>query len=127
MLRKILILITTIFMLTNWVSAWYSSFYYWHCTWYVAKEKKVTWRWNAKDWLVNASNQWYSIWNKARYKSIVVFYWPWYNQDYWHTAIVENVIWDYIIISEMNYYRLWQITYRKISKSDINILWYIYV
>jgi hypothetical protein len=34
---------------------------------------------------------------------------------------------DYLIISDMNYRRLWEVTYRKISKWDRAIRWYIYV
>lgn len=104
----------------------YSNFYYWHCTWYVWKNIWVDWRGNAKDWLVNASIKWHTIGKYPRSWAIVVFYWYWYNRLYGHVWIVESVRGDYMIISEMNYRRLWEITYRKIKYTDIKDVWYIY-
>ena len=103
-----------------------NTFYYWHCTWYIANEKDINWRGNAKDWYINASNAWNRVWYNAVKNSIVVFNWIGYNSLYWHVAIVKDIIWEYIIIREMNYKGLWLITHRIIKRSDSNIVWYIY-
>lgn len=102
-----------------------NTFYYGHCTWYVANKKSIQWRGHAKDWYNNASIN-NRVWDKPILNSIIVFNWPGYNPEYWHVGIVEWFVWDDIIISDMNYKRLWQITYRRIKTSDSAIVWYIY-
>lgn len=101
------------------------SFYYWQCTWYVAKYKYVNWGGNANQWITNAKEKWRVISQTPRVWAIVQFSWPWYNRQYWHVAIVRAIKDNYIIISEMNYRKLWEITYRYININDININWYI--
>lgn len=103
------------------------TFYRWNCTWYVAQYKNVNWWWNAKDWFRNAQNKWHKTWSNPWVWSIVVLHWRWYNPRYGHVAIVIDIKKDYIYVSDMNYRRLWEITYRKIPKNDRSILWYIYV
>lgn len=123
-MKKIFLVVLLFIYFSSWVNA-NSNFYYWNCTWYVSKQLKVTWTWNAKDWLNNARNKWKETWNIPQKKSIIVF-WTWYNEKYWHVAIVESRKDDIIIVSEMNYKKLNEITYRKINIYDNSIVWYIY-
>jgi surface antigen/LysM repeat protein len=102
-------------------------FYRGNCTWYVGQYKNVNWWWNAKDWLKNAQKFWHSTWVNPWVWAIVVFNGKWYNPRYWHVAIVMDVKKDYIYISDMNYRKLWEITYRKVPKRNRAIIWYIYV
>jgi len=113
-MKRILILFILYTNIYNIVNAGYSNFYYWQCTWYVAKNKNVDWRGNAKDWVVNAKVKGYQISMIPKKGAIVVFSNYWYNRKYWHVAIVENIIGKYIIISEMNYTWFNEISYRKI-------------
>jgi len=104
-----------------------NNFTPWHCTWYVAEEKEVFWLWNAKDWINNAKKAWAKTWKIPKERSIVVFFWKWYNTTYWHVALVEKVNNDWTLtISEMNAKRLWWISTRKIKSNDYRILWFIY-
>ncbi len=106
----------------------YHTFYRWNCTRYVAKYKTVTWWWNANQWLKNAKAKWVATWYEPSLWSIVVFNGRWYNPKYGHVWIVMDIKsnWD-LIISDMNYRRLWEVTYRKVPKTDRAIMWYIYV
>lgn len=103
------------------------TFYWWNCTRYVAQYKNVNWSWNAKDWLRNAKSKWHSTWSEAWVWAIVVFNWKWYNPRYWHVWIVIDVTDDSIIVRDMNYRRLNEVTVRKVPKTDGAIRWYIYV
>lgn len=105
----------------KWRFAW------WNCTWYVAQYKNVTWWWNANQWLRNARAKWVSTWTTAKAWSIVQFTWGWYNPTYWHVWIVLEVKGDHMIISDMNYRRINEVTTRKVSISDPAIDWFIYV
>jgi len=98
----------------------------WNCTYFVAQYKDVTWGWNAKDWLRNAKKAWVTTWTNPWIGSIVVFHWRWYNPRYGHVAIVVDVTKDDIIIKDMNYRRLNEVTTREIPKTDKAIIWYIY-
>ena len=103
------------------------TFYWWNCTWYVAQYKNVNWSWNAKDWLKNAKAKWHSTSMTPKLWSIVVFNWKWYNPRYGHVWIVMEIKWTELIVSDMNYRELWEITYRKVSVIDRAIIWYIHV
>jgi len=103
------------------------TFYWGNCTWYVAQYKNVSWWWNANEWLWNARAAWVSTWSSPRLWSIVQFTWTGYNPRYWHVWIVMEIKWDHIIVSDMNYRRLNEITYRKVPINDRSIDWYIYV
>lgn len=103
------------------------SFYWGNCTRYVAQYKNVNWSWNAKDWLHNARAKWHATWSEPSAWSIVVFNWRWYNPWYGHVWIVTKVSWDYIIVKDMNYRRLNEVTVRKVPIDDRAIRWYIYV
>lgn len=99
----------------------------WNCTWYVAQYKWVNWRWNANQWMRNASAKWHNTWSNPVVGAIVQFSGKWYNPRYGHVGIVMEVNSDHIIVSDMNYRRLYEITYRKIPINDRSIDWYIYV
>ena len=105
----------------------YHTFYWGNCTWYVAKYKTVNWWGNANAWIKNAKAKWHATGKNPTLGSIIVFNGRWYNPRYGHVAIVMDIKKDYLIVSDMNYRRLWEITTRKIYKNDRAILWYIYV
>lgn len=100
---------------------------WWNCTYYVASYKNVNWRWNANRWLKNAKAKWHPTWMTPTIWSIVQFTGRWYNPRYWHVAIVMDITSTDIIVSDMNYRRLNEVTYRKIKKTDRTIDWYIYI
>ena len=105
----------------------YHTFYWGNCTWYVAKYKSVNWWGNANAWLRNARAKGHPTGNTPTLGSIVVFNGRGYNPRYGHVAIVMDVKSDHLIISDMNYRRLWEVTTRKIPRNDRAIMWYIYV
>jgi len=105
----------------------YHTFYWGNCTWYVAKYKSVNWWGNANAWLRNAQAKWHPTWNTPTLGSIVVLNGRGYNPRYGHVAIVMDIKADHLIVSDMNYRRLGEVTTRKIPKSDRAIMWYIYV
>ena len=104
---------------------------WWNCTYYVASYKNVNWRWNANQWIRNAAAKWnkvvYGRWFAPKLWAIVVLEWRGYNLRYGHVAIVMEVKSDYMIVSDMNYRKLNEVTYRKVSLSSKNITGYIYV
>lgn len=103
------------------------TFYWGNCTWYVWQYKNVNWWWNANKWIANARAKWHKILSKTSPKiwSIVQLTGRWYNPKYWHVAIVMDITETHIIISDMNYRRLNEVTYRKIAINDRTIDWYI--
>ncbi len=103
------------------------SWAWWNCTHYVASYKNVIWRWNANQWFRNAKAKGVPTWWNATKGSIVVLWGRWYNRWYGHVAIVRRVGKDYLIISDMNYRRLNEVTVRKIKRFWPHIRWYIYV
>lgn len=103
------------------------TFYWWNCTRYVAQYKNVNWWGNANQWLRNARAKWHATWSSPRLGSIVQFSWRGYNPRYWHVWIVTEIKSDHIIVSDMNYRKLNEITYRKVPINDRSIDWYIYV
>ena len=103
------------------------SFYWWNCTWYVAQYKNVNWAWNANQWLKNAKKAWHLTWSNPSIWAIVVFDGRWYNPRYWHVWIVMGIKDGNIIISDMNYRRINEVTYRKVPINNRAIKWYIYI
>lgn len=99
----------------------------WNCTWFVAQYKNVTWSWNAKNWLANARNKWVATWTEPSLWAIVVFNWRGYNPYYWHVWIVTWISWENLIIKDMNYRWLYEVTTRKVPINDRTIMWYIYI
>lgn len=103
------------------------TFYWGNCTWYVAQYKNVNWSGNAKDWLRNAKWKGHSTGSNPGLWAIVVFHGKWYNPVYGHVWIVVDVTSTDIIVKDMNYRRLNEVTVRKVPKTDRAIQWYIYV
>jgi surface antigen len=99
----------------------------WNCTWFVASYKNVDWRWNANRWIANAKAKWHKVSMTPKIWSIVQFTGRWYNRRYWHVAIVVDVTSTHIIVKDMNYRKLYEVTTRKIKLWDRTIDWYIYV
>lgn len=102
------------------------KFYWGNCTYFVAKFKDVIWWGNAKQWLSNAKKAWVPTWNKPWVWAIIVFNGRWYNPWYGHVGIVIDVEKDYVIVKDMNYRKINEVTVRRVPKSDRAIRWYIY-
>jgi surface antigen len=98
-----------------------------NCTWYVASYKSVNWRGNANRWLVNARAAGNSTGSNPSIWAIVQFEWRGYNPYYGHVGIVIDMTSTHIIVSDMNYRRLWEVTTRKVPINDRTIKWYIYI
>lgn len=98
-----------------------------NCTWYVASYKNVNWRGNANQWLRNARAKWHATGSTPKIGSIVAFQGRGYNPRYGHVWIVMDVKWGYIYVSDMNYRKLNEVTYRKVPVNSSSITWYIYV
>lgn len=103
------------------------SWAWWNCTYYVASYAGVNWRWNANRWMANAKAKWHTTWKVPKIGSIVQLEWRGYNPIYGHVALVMDITPTHIIVSEMNYRKLNEITYRKVLKTDRAIVWYIYI
>ncbi len=108
---------------------WWAKWFAWgNCTYFVATHKKnVDWRGNAREWIWNAAANGHPTGKKASPGAIIVFNGRGYNPRYGHVGIVTSVKDDYIIVKDMNYRALNEVTVRKISKDDRAIMWYIYV
>ena len=98
-----------------------------NCTWYVAQNKTVTWRGNANRWMANARAAGVKTGQKPVPGAIVQFSGRGYNRYYGHVGIVADVTDDYIIVKDMNYRGLYEVTIRKVKKDDSTIDGYIYV
>lgn len=98
-----------------------------NCTWYVAQHKTVTWRGNANQWMKNAKSAGVKIWSAPVPGAIVQFSGRGYNRYYGHVGIVADVTDDYIIVKDMNYRGLYEVTIRRVPVGDDTIDGYIYV
>lgn len=105
------------------------NFAWGNCTCFVAKYKNVTWRWNAKQWLKNAQKAGVPTGKDPKPGAIIVYDGYGYSPYYGHVGIVMEVDKDYIIIKDMNYSGLNQITTRREEEYENNraIKGYIYV
>jgi surface antigen len=122
---------------SKYVNAWWkyqlvwrkpkANFYWGNCTWYVAQYKNVNWQWNANQWLTNAQRKWHKTWSTPTLWSIVVFSGRWYNPRYGHVWIVTDIKWWDIIVSDMNYRKINEVTYRRVPINNRSIKWYIYI
>ncbi|MFZ1736048.1 MAG: LysM peptidoglycan-binding domain-containing protein [Candidatus Moraniibacteriota bacterium] len=99
------------------------TFPYGYCTWYVAQKRYVPWGGNAGTWLYNAKALGYKTGKSPRVGSIVV---TTENRYYGHVALVEKVLDDSIIVSEMNYVGWGKTDRRTISLSNRSIKGYVY-
>ncbi|NDK08067.1 LysM peptidoglycan-binding domain-containing protein [Candidatus Gracilibacteria bacterium] len=102
------------------------SFQWGNCTRFVAQYKNVTWGGNAKDWLRNAKSNGVSTGYSPSVGAIVVFNGKGYNPRYGHVGIVTGVKDGSIIVKDMNYRALNEVTVRKVSSGDGSIQGYIY-
>jgi surface antigen len=59
--------------------------------------------------------------------SIVVFDGRGYNPRYWHVGIVTDIKWSDIIVSDMNYRKINEVTYRRVPMNNRSIKGYIYI
>ncbi len=102
------------------------GFVWGNCTYYVATHKNVTWRGNANQWLRNAAAAGVPTGKVPAAGAIVSFSGRGYNPYYGHVGIVSGVDGNDIIVKDMNYRRLGEVTIRRVSKSDPTIRGYIY-
>lgn len=110
------------------VEKWCRNFAWGNCTCFVAKYKNVTWRGNAKHWLKNAQKAGASTGSDPKPGAIIVYDGPGYSPYYGHVGIVMEVGEDYIIVKDMNYSALNQITTRRENyRNNSAIKGYIYV
>lgn len=106
---------------------WKGNKFAWgNCTYFVANHKNVTWRGNANAWLRNAAAAGVPTGGNPSPWAIITFQGGWYNPYYGHVGIVVDVDGDDVVVKDMNYRRLNEITLRRISKNDSSIRWYIY-
>ena len=98
-----------------------------NCTWHVARNKTVTWRGNANQWIKNARAQGVPTGKTPIVGAIVQFSGHGYNSYYGHVGIVIDMTDTHIIVSDMNYAGLYKVTIRHVSKTDPAIDGYIYV
>lgn len=104
------------------------NFAWGNCTCFVAKYKNVTWRGNAKQWLKNAQKAGAPTGQDPKPGAIIVYDGYGYSPYYGHVGIVMEVGEDYIIVKDMNYSALNQITTRRENfKNNKAIKGYIYV
>ena len=64
---------------------------------------------------------------KAIPGAIIQFSGRGYNRYYGHVGIVADVTDDYVIVKDMNYRRINEVTIRKVPKDDASIDGYIYL
>ena len=102
------------------------GFVWGNCTYFVAKYANVSWRGNAKEWMKNAAAAGVATGSEPQAGSIVVFQGKGYNPKYGHVGIVVEVDGDDVIVKDMNFRRLNEVTTRKISRDDAAIKGYIY-
>ncbi len=93
-----------------------SSFAWGNCTYFVANHKNVTWHGNANTWLRNAAAAGVPTGSTPTPGAIIVFQGSGYNPYYGHVGLVVDVDGDDIVVKDMNYRRLNEITIRRISK-----------
>lgn len=98
-----------------------------NCTYYVAMHKNVTWRGNANQWLRNAAAAGVPTGKAPAVGAIISLSGRGYNPYYGHVGIVAGIEGNDIIVKDMNYRRLNEVTIRKIPKTDSAIKGYIYV
>lgn len=86
----------------------------------------MTWRGNAKDWLANAAAVGVPTGDDPSVGSIIVFHGRGYNRYYGHVGIVVDIDGDDIIVKDMNFRRINEVTIRRVSSDDAAIKGYIY-
>ena len=102
------------------------GFVWGNCTYYVATHKNVTWRGNANAWLRNAAAAGVPTGSKPVPGAIISFSGRGYNPYYGHVGIVVDIDGNDLIVKDMNYRRLNEVTVRRVPKNDGSIRGYIY-
>lgn len=97
------------------------------CTWYVARNKSVTWRGNANQWMRNARAQGVPTGQTPVVGAIVQFSGHGYHSYYGHVGIVTDIQGGNLIVSDMNYRGPYEVTIRKVPIDHPAIDGYIYV
>jgi surface antigen len=97
-----------------------------NCTYYVANHKNVKWRGNANQWLKNAAAAGVPTGSAPAQGAIISFSGRGYNPYYGHVGIVVDIDGDDLIVKDMNYRRLNEVTIRRVAKTDSTIRGYIY-
>lgn len=103
-----------------------SKFAWGNCTYFVANHKNVTWHGNANSWLRNAAAAGVPTGNNPVPGAIVSFQGSGYNPYYGHVGLVVSVDGDDVVVKDMNYRRLNEVTIRRVPKNDGSIRGYIY-
>lgn len=103
-----------------------SKFAWGNCTYFVANHKNVTWHGNANAWLRNAAAAGVPTGSNPAPGAIISFQWSGYNPYYGHVGLVVDVDGDDVVIKDMNYRRLNEVTIRRVSRDDPSIRGYIY-
>lgn len=103
-----------------------NKFAWGNCTYFVANHKNVTWRGNANAWLRNAAAAGVPTGNNPAPGAIISFAGSGYNPYYGHVGLVVDVDGDSVVVKDMNYRRLNEVTIRRISRNDSSIRGYIY-
>lgn len=98
-----------------------------NCTWYVAQNKNVTWRGNANQWMRNARAEGVKTGSTPVPGAIIQFSGGGYSRAYGHVGIVADVTDEYVIVKDMNYRGLYEVTIRKVPIDSDAIDGYIYV
>ncbi len=83
--------------------------------------------WNARDWLRNARNAWFTVNNTpAPWSLMVSWTWYWARWPYWHVMYVESVDRNAgtVVIIDMNY--RWRYIATKRVESISNAWWFIH-
>lgn len=110
---------------TGYTGKW-SRFVWWNCTYFVANHKNVTWHGNANAWMRNAAAAWVATGSNPAPGAIISFQGSGYNPYYGHVGLVVDVDGNDVVIKDMNYRRLNEVTIRRVSKDDPSIRGYIY-
>ncbi len=87
----------------------------------------MTWRGNAKDWMRNAKADGAKTGQTPIVGAIVQFSGAGYNRYYGHVGVVADIEDGYIIVKDMNYRGLYEVTIRKVPIDHPGIDGYIYV
>ncbi|MCK9273142.1 LysM peptidoglycan-binding domain-containing protein [Candidatus Gracilibacteria bacterium] len=103
-----------------------NKFAWGNCTYFVANHKNVTWRGNAGQWIQNAKAAGVPTGSEAAPGAIISFRGSGYNPYYGHVGLVVGVEGNDVIVKDMNYRRLNEVTVRRINKNDSSIKGYIY-
>lgn len=87
----------------------------------------MNWRGNANAWMKNAKAAGAKVGQKPVPGAIIQFSGRGYNRYYGHVGIVADVTDEYVIVKDMNYRKINEVTIRKVKINDSTIDGYIYI